>query len=515
MTSHSASATNEYAHGGAHQLLRLRRLGIDTYQEHVIYMRSDCHVCKSEGFDAPSRVEVTHGERHIIATLNVVTSPLLDMGEAGLSESAWHALAATEGGQVQVRHPAPVQSFSQVRAKIYGKSISDESAGAIIRDIVRGDYSNLQIASFISACAGERLDIAETIALTRAMVEVGGRLQWDQHPIGDKHCVGGLPGNRTTPLVVAIVAACGLIIPKTSSRAITSPAGTADVMETLAPVNLNIQQIRAVVAREGGCIAWGGAVNLSPADDILIRVERPLDLDSDGQLVASVLSKKIAVGSSHVLIDIPVGSTAKVRSLASAQRIRSMLTAVGDTFGLTVKVLLSDGAQPVGRGIGPALEALDVLAVLQNQADAPADLRQRSLLLAAGVLELGQKARPGEGLAMAAAALDSGAAWKKFQAICDAQGGMRTPPLATYRHDLIAPRRGRVLAIDNRRIVRIAKLAGAPKASAAGLLFHAPLGRLLDAGEPYLTICAESPGELAYARAYAESQTNVIELAEA
>lgn len=515
MTSSSFLTTTGPAQINAYDRLRMRRLGIDTYHELVIYMRSDCHVCKSEGFEAQSRVQIRYQERHIIATLNVVMSSMLDHGEAGLSESAWRALGGEEGDEIHVLHPAPLQSFSRVRAKIYGNPITADGASEIMRDIVLGNYSDIQAASFIAACAGDRLSVEETIALTGAMLESGARLRWDTQPVVDKHCVGGLPGNRTTPLVVAIVAACGLTIPKTSSRAITSPAGTADTMETLAPVNLDIAQIRRVVAREGGCIVWGGGVNLSPADDILIRVERPLDLDSNGQLVASVLSKKISAGSTHVLIDIPVGSTAKVRSSQAAGKLSSMLATVGQEFGLTVATVVTDGAQPVGRGIGPALEARDVLSVLQNRADAPEDLRQRALRLAAGILELGHKAAPGASLALAQTTLDSGAAWQKFQGICEAQGGMRTPPQATFRCDLLALRRGRVVAVDNRRLARIAKLAGAPKAPSAGLLFHAPLGADFEAGQPLMTIHAESPGELAYAREYAEMQDDLIVLEEA
>ncbi len=213
----------------------------------------------------------------------------------------------------------------------------------------------------------------------------------------DKHSVGGLPGNRTTPIVVSIVTSCGLTMPKTSSRAITSPAGTADTMETLAPVALDLATMRRVVEQEGGCIAWGGAVRLSPADDILISVERALDLDSEGQLIASVLSKKIAAGSSHVVLDIPVGPTAKVRNAEDAHRIAQGLVEVAEAFGLKAKPVFTDGTQPVGRGIGPALEARDVLAVLDNAAHAPHDLRERAVLLAATLLELAGKAPEGTG----------------------------------------------------------------------------------------------------------------------
>ena len=492
----------------------MRRLGIDTYQEMVVYMRSDCHICKSEGFEAQSRVEVSRGDKHIVATLNVVHFSMLAVHDVGLSEAAWLALGGADGDAVRVAHPAPVQSFSYVRAKIYGQPFSVEAANSIVRDIVEGHYSNIELAALITACSGSRMDVAETTALSRAMINAGQRLQWHAGIVVDKHCVGGLPGNRTTLVVVPIVAACGLTIPKTSSRAITSPSGTADTMETLAPVALDIAQIRRVVERENGCIVWGGAVSLSPADDLLIRVERPLDLDSDGLLVASVLSKKIAAGSTHVVIDLPVGRTAKVRSLDAANALGNKLVTVGAVLGISVRTIVTDGTQPIGRGIGPALEAFDVLAVLQNDAGAPDDLRQRALLLAASVLELGGKALPGEGLALARTVLESGAAWRKFQAICAAQGGLRVPPKAAYTHVLDALHRGQVVAVDNRRLASIAKLAGAPKAPAAGVTFHTPLGTRLEVGQPYLTIHAESPGELAYARTYAELQDDLLTLQE-
>ena len=292
-------------------------------------MRADCHVCRSEGFEARSRVRVSAQGKSLLATLNVVRSELLGSEEASLSEAAWPLLGARDGDVIEVTHPEPIESESFVRAKAYGERLPDTALNAIIGDIAKGLYSDLHLAAFVTACAGNRLDLDETIGLTRAMIAVGDRISWPYPIVADKHCVGGLPGNRTTMLVVPIVAALGLPIPKTSSRAITSPAGTADTMETVAPVNLDLATMRRVVEREGGCIAWGGAARLSPADDILIRVERPLDFDSEGQLVASVLSKKLAAGATHAVFDLPVGPTAKVRSREAARRLGERLTKVG------------------------------------------------------------------------------------------------------------------------------------------------------------------------------------------
>jgi thymidine phosphorylase len=494
--------------------LRLRRLGIDTYQHHVVFMRSDCHVCRSEGFSAQSRVQVNLGEKSIIATVNVVHSELFARGEGGLSESAWRALGAREGDEMLLLHAAPVESLRHVRGKVYGKPFDEASMLEVVRDISAGRYSDLHVSAFITACAGNHLDLDETVALTRAMVAVGQRLVWDKPQIMDKHCVGGLPGNRTTPIVVATVAAFGLTIPKTSSRAITSPAGTADTMETLAPVNLDARAMRRVVEREGGCIAWGGAAGLSPADDALVRVERPLELDSEGQLVASVLSKKAAAGATHVVVDVPVGPTAKVRSTAAAEFLSGRFEDTGRALGLSVRVCVTDGAQPVGRGIGPALEARDVLAVLRRDPDAPTDLRERALLLAGNIMELSGRVPVGEGRNEAASILDDGRAWSKFQAICEAQGGMRTPAKAAHTDLICAKRPGRVVAVDNRRLARAAKLAGAPQASAAGVEFLAPIGTLVEEGEPLFVLHAEAHGELHYALDYVNSQPDIVAIGE-
>ena len=474
--------------------MKLKRLGIDTHQESTIYMRADCHVCRSEGFTAQSRVQVATDRASIIATLNVVHDSFVKRDEAGLSEGAWRLLGAEPGQLATLSHPRTVESLGLVRAKIYGHRFAEAELLAILEDIAGGRYADIDLAAFMTACAAGGMSVDETVALTRGMVNVGERLTWDRAIVADKHCVGGLPGNRTTPIVVAIVAAAGACIPKTSSRAITSPAGTADAMEMLAPVDLDLAAMRRVVDREGGCVVWGGAVGLSPVDDVLIRVERALDLDSDAQLVASVLSKKVAAGSSHVVIDIPMGPTAKVRTPAAANALAQLLDQVAQRSGLRVRTVITDGSQPVGRGIGPALEARDVLMVLQNDQSAPDDLRARAVRLAAETIELAGACRDGQSLVVAEAILKDGRAWRKLQAICEAQGGMRTPSTAPHRREVPAPRNGVVARIDNRRLARTAKLAGAPAAAAAGIDLHVRLGARTERGQPLFTLHAETPG---------------------
>lgn len=487
----------------AHTRMRVVRAGIDTYQQPVVYMHRDCEICRSEGFAAMTRVQVQLGHRTLIATLNVVVGDMVAVDEAALSEAAWRALAPEPGALVSFRHPEPATSVGALRAKVFGERLDESQYLALMQDAVASRLSDLELAAFVAASAGERLDQDETTALTGAMLAVGQRLDWGEGLVLDKHCVGGLPGNRTTPIVVAIIAALGYRIPKTSSRAITSPAGTADTMEVMAPVALDLPDMRRVVEREGGCIVWGGNVRLSPADDIMIRVQRPLDFDSDGQLVASVLSKKIAAGSTHVLIDMPVGPTAKVRSEVAGAHLAARLGGTASALGLQLDVYRSDGLQPVGEGIGPALEALDVLKVLRNDADAPADLRERSVTLAGALLDMVPGNVAGTGAARASEVLASGRALAKFLAICEAQGGFREPPRAEFTADVSAGVSGRVVAIDNRRLARIAKLAGAPGSPAAGLATALRIGHLVQRGQPMFTVHAQSRGELAYALEYA------------
>lgn len=492
--------------------LRLVRAGIDTYQQPVVYMHRDCHVCRSEGFTALTRVLARSGGREVVATLNVVVDDHLELDVAALSEAAWTILQPGADAYAVFRHPEPPVSAPALRAKVFGQRLGEADFLALMQDTVANRLSDIELTSFITACAGERLDEQETIALTRAMLAVGKRLDWGSGAILDKHCVGGLPGNRTTPIVVAIVAAAGHRIPKTSSRAITSPAGTADAMEVMAPVALDFEAMRSVVEREGGCIVWGGNVGLSPADDILIRVERPLDFDSDGQMVASVLSKKVAAGSTHVLIDIPIGPTAKVRSSAVAALLEARLLATAQALGLNLSVLRTDGLQPVGYGIGPALEARDVLSVLRNDAAAPRDLRSRALDVAGALLDAAPGAAAGTGRAVASKLLDSGAALRKFLAICEAQGGFTEPGVAPYLRPVLANRGGQIHAIDNRRLAKIAKLAGAPASAAAGIDSRVRIGNNIQAGEPLFHVHARSPGELDYALDYASAHPDIFQI---
>lgn len=495
-----------------HTTLALKYLGINTHKEPVIYMREDSYICKSEGFTAQTRVQVILNNCSIVATLNTVESNLLRHNEASLSNYAWELLSAKEGDKISITHPQPLDSLSYIRSKIYGNELTAEQTTHIINDMVSGKLSDINIAMYIAASGGDRLSKKEIIDLTRAMTNSGQQLSWELPFIVDKHSVGGLPGNRTTPIVVSIVAAFGLIIPKTSSRAITSPAGTADTMEVFTNVDLSINEMKKVVEKENGCLVWGGSMALSPADDLLIRIERTANIDSEGQMVASILSKKIAAGSNHLVIDMPVGTTAKVRSIERANSLKRLLKFIAAEFDIKIKVILSDGSQPVGRGIGPVLEALDVLSVLNCDKNAPQDLREHALVLAGHIIEFSPQVLPGQGLSIATHLLNNGKALAKFEAICRAQGGLREIKTAPVIHTIESKLSGTIINIDNRHISQLAKLAGAPKSKAAGVELLTPLHSIVKKSQPLFRIHAETRGELNYALDFLKQGHEVFQI---
>ncbi|MBU0590321.1 MAG: thymidine phosphorylase family protein [Gammaproteobacteria bacterium] len=498
--------------GAGASRLTLRQVRIDTYHENVAYMHRDCEVYRAEGFKALSKVEVRANGRSILATLNVVDDEsIVACGELGLSKAAFAQMGVDDGHTSTVSQAEPPASIGALHRKLDGERLELDDLRAIVHDIAEHHYSKIELTAFVVATNRDELDREEVYFLTEAMIEAGRRLDWHEHLVVDKHCIGGIPGNRTSMLIVPIVAAHGMLCPKTSSRAITSPAGTADTMEVLANVELPVEQLADIVRKHRGCLAWGGTANLSPADDVLISVERPLSLDSPGQMVASILSKKIAAGSSHLVLDIPIGPTAKVRSMPEAQRLRRLFEYVARRMNLSLDVVITDGRQPIGFGIGPALEARDVMRVLENDPRAPDDLRQKALRLAGRLIECSPDVRGGDGYAIARDILDSGRALARMNDIIQAQGSKsfdhNQPELAPLSFEIQAPAAGVVCSIDNLQLARIARFAGAPKVSNAGVDLMHKLGDTVEEGAVLYRVHAGYASDLEFARQASSKST--------
>ena len=333
----------------------------------------------SSGIAASDRILILNKKKQKVAIADIdIEGAVIREGEVGVFKDID---IFDEGEEVELK-PLPVpESVRYIRKKISGFELSGEEIRKIINDINEDKLSQIEIASYLTAVKAYGMSIDEVVSLTQAMVEAGRSITWPSSwVIADKHSIGGIPNNRTTPIFVSIVSLFGLKVPKTSSRAITSPAGTADVIEVFSPVSFGVEEIIEIVKKTNACLAWGGAIDISPVDDKLIRVENALSVDPEAQVIASVLSKKKAIGSRNLLIDIPYGENAKVKEFDAAKNLAIKFKAVARALGMRSVVVISDGSQPIGRGIGPCLEAADILRVLKNEKE-PEDLKKKCIEL--------------------------------------------------------------------------------------------------------------------------------------
>ncbi len=433
--------------------------------------------------------------REIAAVVDVVKG-LVGKKEIAVSSELKEHLGFKVGEKVEVNMLIPPTSMDFIKKKFQGKPLSGKEMDAIIKDVVNNSLSDAEIALFVAALYKYSLTMKETIHLIKAIQKTGAQLRFRNRFVVDKHSIGGVPGNRTTPIIVSICAAAGLIMPKNSSRAITSAAGTADVIETIANVEFSIKEIKKIIKKTNACMVWGGAVGMVPADSKIIRVEKSLKVDPGAQLIVSIMSKKLAAGSKYILIDIPYGEGAKVDK-KRALRIKRKFLYLGKYFNKKIKCILTDGSQPIGNGIGPALELRDIIKILDPEQTGPEDLEKKSILLSAEILEMTGKAKKRHGKEMAEEILHSGKAFEKFKEIIKAQGGnLRRLKEASFTHDIIAKKSGKISKIENKKINSLARAAGCPMDKFSGIYLYVLKGQKIKKGQKILTIFAESKSRL-------------------
>jgi len=447
---------------------------------------------------ALDRIRIKHNKKEIITIVDIAESKkAVPKGSIGLFEEVLKELNVHGKEIVDIYLADKPHSTTLIKEKLDGKELNENEIDIIVKDIVNNNLSEIELTFFVAACYSKGLTDKEALFLTKSIAKNGTMLDLKRKLILDKHCSGGVPGNRTTMIIVPIIAAAGYTIPKSSSRAISSPAGTADTVEVLTNVTLPKDKIEKVVRKTNGCMIWGGGMHLASADDRMIKVRYSLNLDPAGLLLSSILAKKVAVGANHLLVDIPVGPATKIKTMRQAENLKTKFVSMCSRLGIKVKVILTDGSQPIGKGIGPLLEARDVIWVLENDRRAPHDLRDKSITMAGMLLEMaGEK----DGKAKALEILKSGKAFKKFCEIVKAQGGRirSTDKLkpAKYFIDIVSEKKGKVHYIDCKSISKIARLAGAPKTQSAGIYLYKQVGDDVLKGETLFTIYSESKEKL-------------------
>ena len=487
--------------------LRAKVLDLDA-DKYVVVLNEKTAKRIGEGPDG--RVEIAKNSRRVVAILNTAKRSVAE-DEVGVLTDVAEELGIETGDLVEVYPEEPPASIEAIRKKIFGEKLSEEEIRRIINDVMSGALFTAEASAFITACEINGLDMEETVALTKAIADSGERIHLEGEVV-DKHSIGGVPGNRITFFFVPIMASLGYKVPKTSSRAITSPAGTADTMEVLARVDLSADEIKEIVETVGGVIAWGGGANIASADDRLIQIRRPLRLDPLGMVLSSVMAKKVAVSSKYMVLDLPVGPEAKIHSFNEAKDWEVKFKELGDLLGIKVIGFISNGIQPIGRGIGPVLEAKDVL--LTYERGLSQDLLEKGVEITARLLAFLKKVPVSRARKMAMDQVRSGEAERKLREIIEAQGGdpeVKPEDLEPGNHnaEVLAEEDGRVSYISIQKIAKIARYAGAPTDKRAGIWMNVKVGDKVKKGDVLFTVFSSSERKLRAAMEIAEGAVRI------
>ncbi len=446
------------------------------------------------GVNVDDRISLSKKNKKIISVVDIATG-LLKEDKIAVSNEIVKEINLKENEFIDINIAQHPESINLIYKKLKCIPLNEKELKKIISDVVKNALTGPEIAYFVSAIYKCGMSIKEIEYLTKAIVSTGKTLHL-RGKVADKHGIGGIPGNRTTPIIIPICSSAGLIIPKTSSRAITTSAGTADVIESIAKVDFSAEEIFRIIKKTKACMVWGGALGLAPADDKIIQIEKLLNLDPEAQLLASILAKKLAVDSKYVLIDIPYGSSAKV-SKSEALVLKNKFEKLAKKFNITLQCVLTDGSQPIGNGIGPVLEMRDIVSILKQEPERPLDLEKKSLMLSGLLLEMTGKAKKGKGIELAKKILQSGKAFKKFQEIIKAQKGhLNNLKLGKFNKDIKAKKSGKIVEIDNKNINFLARVLGCPADKSAGIYIHKHLNDLVKNRETLLTFYAESEEKL-------------------
>jgi AMP phosphorylase len=470
---------------------KARPLEFEAKKPIVILNKDDAEDLGTKVLD---RVLLKIAKKSLVAIINIAEH-LIPRGEIGLYGSVQEKLNVGFGDKIEVIVADTPKSLLHIRKKLTGNILKTDEIREIIDDIVKQTLSDIEITSFVIALYNHGMTMNETAALSMAMADTGKRLDIKNKLVFDKHSIGGIPGDKTSLLLVPAIASFGLTIPKTSSRSITSPAGTADRMECLCPVELDIDEIKSVVKKTNGCLVWGGAVELAPADDIFIQIEYPLSIDP--LLLPSVMSKKKAVNARYVVIDIPTGKGAKMKTIEEAQDLGKSFIELGKKLGIKVECASTFGEQPLGYAIGPALEAREALRTLLT-GKGPDDLVGKVVHLGSVLLDFKRVKNSKQKMYDS---IRSGKAGEKMREIIEEQGGNpnvkpEDVPVGSDTVKIKSSRSGKVLWLNNNAIRAIARSAGAPKDKGAGILLYKKLNDPVKKGETLFEIYTEKSYKL-------------------
>jgi len=393
-----------------------------------------------------------------------------------------------------------------IRAKRDGQRLPDQHIRWLFDSYLRGEVADEQMSALLMAIYFRGLDQAELRSWTAAMIDSGERLDLAGagRPTVDKHSTGGV-GDKVSLILAPLVASCGAAVPQLSGRGLGHTGGTLDKLEAVPGWRASLSPAEMIsVLRETGCVICAAGPGLAPADRRLYALrDVTATVESIPLIASSIMSKKIAEGTSALVLDVKVGSGAFMREEADARRLAQTMVTLGGEQGVATSALLTRMDVPLGRAVGNAVEVEEAVATLRGEG--PADLVEVTLALAREMLRLaGIDADP-------AAALADGRALRSYQAMIRAQGGDPAAPLAAAAHTrpaLPAPQDGWVQYLDARAVGVAAWRLGAgrarkedPVSAAAGVLCLAKPGDRVEQGQPLLELRTDDESRFAGASA--------------
>ncbi len=408
------------------------------------------------------------------------TSSLIPKGSIGIPPHLikQYELPENESGRVEVLKTSEVEGV--IQKKMMGGNLDKDETNLLVRELRDGAVSQVHTVAFALSHHFGKTELKEIEYLAQALSDSGTKLDFTA-PTYNKHSLGGVPGNKVSLLIVPIVAAGGLLIPKTSTKAITSPSGTVDSMSVFADVDLSPDEIIEIASKTKGCIVFaGGKLDLAPAIDRIIEdAGYPLGIDPKSLMLAGIMSKKLATGTDFMVLDLPCPTT-KIPTIEEGQAFARSFVELAAQLGVRLEAGLTYGGVPVGHSIGPALEAREALETLMsNGKTGPTSLIEKSTGLAGILFEMAGLSARGRGNEYARELLTSGKAYEKFKQIVEAQGGdpSVTPQDITAEfidEDHIfkwkASADGWPIEFNNAALAAVARAAGAPNDKGAGIL---------------------------------------------
>lgn len=490
-----------------------KRMDFETGGEHVVLLNEDTAI--EHGINAGDHIVISiENEPEIVCVVDTTTD-LIDKKHIGIYKEVYEKDGIKNDDQVLITLSQKPESVSHIRDKILGYELNYEDIKGIMDDIVKERLGVIEKTYFLSTIYNPGYSDTELYYLTKAMAETGFELRFDGI-VADKHSIGGIAGKGITPLVVSIVSSFGLKVPNTSTRSITTPAGTADILETITPVSFNKDQLQKIIDEANACMIWGGGLGIAPADDELIRIERPIEIESFDKFLMSIIAKKVALGVNHLLVDIPAGIQGKIHEMKDVERLKDKFISLGAKFGIKVEVYVRHPLGIDGNGVGPKLEMREVLYVLENSPLKSMQLENEAVKMASLVLELTGVASTEDSFNKAKDALYNGAAYNKFKQIIKAQGGnenVKSSDLDLKSHCLNfkSVLNGTVKSVYNKRAIELGRILGCPLDKDAGIYFHKKPGDTINTQEKMFSIYSSTKDRLNLGIGYIQ-KNNLFEI---